>query len=183
MKAPIKNFFELQCKDLKGNPFLFSGLKDKKVILIVNVASQWGLTKEHYTNMGPAYDKWSSKGLEILGFPCNQFGKQEPGTPEEIEAFVRGKYNCTFPLMEKIDVNGPNTHPVYAFLKENSELYDQKTEKAEDISWNFAKFVVNHEGKVIKYLNPKVQAKTALEFIEDYLGKLWNYDLKISEFD
>ena len=99
--------------------------------MVTNVASEWGLTKEHYTSMGPAYDNWRSKGMEIIAFPCNQFGKQEPGTPEEIENFVRGKYNCHFPLMEKIEVNGENTHPVFAFLRNNSELYDQINEKVQ----------------------------------------------------
>jgi glutathione peroxidase len=121
--------------------------------------------------MGPAYDKWSSKGLEIIAFPCNQFGKQEPGTPEEIDAFIRDKYSCKFPIMEKVEVNGENTHPVYAFLRNNSELYDSKTDLTEEISWNFAKFIVSQEGKVLKYFNPKISAKTALEFMEEYIEK------------
>jgi len=79
---PVNNFSELQCRDLKGQPFSFQSLKEKKLIMVVNVASECGLTKDNYSHMAPSYDKWSSKGLEIIAFPCNQFGKQEPGTPE-----------------------------------------------------------------------------------------------------
>ena len=108
--------------------------------------------------MGVAYEKWKNSGLEILAFPCNQFGGQEAGTHEEIIEFVETNFHTTFPLMEKIEVNGENCHPLFAFLRNGSEeLFDPKTGKAQVIPWNFAKFFVNSDGKVIKYFNPKVK--------------------------
>lgn len=114
-----------------------------------------------HTELGP-------KGLEILGFPCNQFGAQEPGTEEEILNFASTTYGVKFPMFSKIDVNGGNAHNLYNFLKDNSEL--NKEGKTEDIPWNFAKFLVNKEGKVIKYYHPKVNPEEFRNVIEEELA-------------
>ena len=90
------------------------------------------------------YDNFSERGLEIYGFPCNQFGKQEPKGAEDIREFVK-QYEVTFPLLEKGEVNGDGAHPLYKYMRQNSSL------NGEDITWNFAKFLVNHEGKVVQY--------------------------------
>ena len=131
-----------------------------KVVLIVNVASKCGLTP-HYKGLQAMYDKYKEKGFEILGFPCNQFGGQEPGTAEEIQTFCSTKYNVTFPLFEKIDVNGP----------EQSPLYKKLTEKGGPIKWNFEKFVVGRDGKLVKRFGPRTEPgdKELVETIETAL--------------
>ena len=107
------------------------------------MASKWGLTDKNYKQLVQIYNQYSDQGLQILAFPCNQFGNQEPGSPQDIEDFARGKYGVQFPIFEKIDVNGKKTHPIYAYLRNNSQLYDAKKKTAKEIPWNFAKFLVN----------------------------------------
>ena len=120
-----------------------------KVLLIVNVASKCGLTPQ-YTALEKLYKEHHAAGLEVLGFPCNQFGGQEPGTEAEIQRFCTIQYDVTFPLFAKIDVNGASTHPLYAHLKS----LDTKPEGKGDVSWNFAKFLVDRRGEVIARFKP-----------------------------
>uniref|UniRef100_A0A7S3VYX9 Glutathione peroxidase n=1 Tax=Strombidinopsis acuminata TaxID=141414 RepID=A0A7S3VYX9_9SPIT len=115
------------------------------------------------------HEKYSSQGFEILAFPCNQFGGQEPGTNEEIQKYATDTWNAKFTFFEKCDVNGDNTHPVYKFLRNNSELYDDKKKSASEIPWNFAKFLVNQEGKVVKYFNSREDPNEAIPLIEKML--------------
>ena len=107
--------------------------------------------------MVKAHARWRKVGFEILAFPCNQFFGQESGSPEEINKFVKENFNVEFPVMEKIEVNGENTHPLFIYLRNNSELFDPKTNTAKVIPWNFAKFFFNSEGKVIKFFAPQVK--------------------------
>lgn len=118
--------------------------------LIVNVASECGLTKQ-YTELEALYQQFKDKGFAVIGIPCNQFGQQEPGTPQEIEEFTSQKYGVTFPLLEKIDVNGENRHPLY------QELTTVPNSEGEvgDITWNFEKFVVDKTGEKIVRFTPK----------------------------
>jgi len=116
-----------------------------KSLLIVNVASKCGFTSQ-YKGLQSLYEQYHSKGLEILGFPCNQFGSQEPGSHEDIQAFCETNYKITFPLLAKIDVNGANTHPLYTFLKKECP----GILGTESIKWNFTKFFINKDGKVVK---------------------------------
>lgn len=102
-------------------------LVGKKAILVVNVAQNWGLTKTNYTQMADIYNKYSESGLEILAYPCNQFNGQEPGTNQQIKEYATRDYHAKFPLMSKVEVNGPNACEVYQYLRKNSELYDEKT--------------------------------------------------------
>lgn len=120
-----------------------------KVLLIVNVASKCGLTPQ-YTALEKLYREQHAAGLEILGFPCNQFAGQEPGTEAEIQRFCTIHYDVTFPLFAKIDVNGASTHPLYALMKS----VDTKPDGAGDVSWNFAKFLVDRRGHVIARFSP-----------------------------
>ena len=92
--------------------------------------------------------------LQIVGSPCNQFKEQEPGTPQEISDFTKNKYGVTFPITEKIEVNGVNCHPLYSYLRQNSSLFDAKSGLTSEIQWNFGKFLVNGEGKVVNYYAP-----------------------------
>jgi glutathione peroxidase len=120
-----------------------------KVALVVNVASQCGLTPQ-YGGLEELYANFKDKGLVVLGFPCNQFGGQEPGTEGEIKTFCETKFGVTFPLFGKIDVNGPNRDPLYGFLTGEATAPDGPG----DIRWNFAKFLVDRQGKVIARFPP-----------------------------
>lgn len=122
-----------------------------KVILIVNTASRCGLTPQ-YEGLQALQDKFSAQGFSVLAFPCNQFGAQEPGDAEQIQTFCSSNYKVSFPLFAKLDVNGPNTHPLYAWLKANTP----GEEVGADIGWNFAKFLVGRDGKVIARYAPTV---------------------------
>lgn len=117
-----------------------------KALLIVNVASRCGFTK-HYAGMQKLHDTYAARGFAVLGFPCNQFGAQEPGTPDEIESFCSSKFGVTFPLFEKIEVKGPSQHPIYAELSAVADA----SGAAGDVTWNFEKFVVSAEGAVTRF--------------------------------
>ena len=118
-----------------------------KVLLIVNVASKCGFTSQ-YRDLQNLYTANQAKGLEILGFPCNQFGAQEPGSAEEIQKFCSANYGVTFPMFEKIDVNGDSTHPLYVYLKDQAPGILGTT----GVKWNFTKFVVSKDGQSITRL-------------------------------
>lgn len=109
-----------------------------KVSLVVNVASQCGFTDVNYKELEILYEKYREKGFVVLAFPCNQFGQQEPGTPSEISAIAHQKYHATFPIFEKVDVNGKNSHPLFQFLRGQFGM--------KQIPWNFQKFVVDQNG-------------------------------------
>ena len=120
-----------------------------QVLLVVNVASKCGFTPQ-YTGLEALYRKYKDSGFAVLGFPCDQFGHQEPGNEAEIQQFCSTKYEVSFPLFAKIDVNGPNTHPLYQFLKsEKSGLFG-----TEGIKWNFTKFLIDRAGNVVKRYAP-----------------------------
>jgi glutathione peroxidase len=118
-------------------------------ILVVNVASKCGLTPQ-YEGLQRLHDRFVEHGFTVAGFPCNQFGEQEPGTPEEITEFCSVNYGVTFPLFAKIDVNGPGRHPLYAEL---TEVADADGE-AGDIQWNFEKFLIGRDGRVLRRFRP-----------------------------
>jgi glutathione peroxidase len=122
-----------------------------KALLLVNVASKCGLTPQ-YTALEALHEKLAPRGFTVIGFPCNQFGGQEPGTPEQIETFCSTTYGVTFPLTEKIDVNGAGRHPIYGVLTAVADAAGQ----AGDIRWNFEKFVVSADGSKITRFGPQV---------------------------
>lgn len=146
--ATEKTVHDFTVKDIDGNEVALSKFKGK-VLLIVNVASKCGMTSSNYPELADVYEKYKAQGFEILAFPCNQFGGQEPGSNSEIKQFATTKYKAEFPIFDKIDVNGPNTAPVYEFLKKNSGglLGDL-------IKWNFEKFLVDKNGSVIQRYEP-----------------------------
>jgi glutathione peroxidase len=137
-----------------------------KALLVVNVASQCGLTPQ-YAGLQQLYDAYAARGLEVLAFPCNQFGSQEPGTADEIKAFCESSFGVTFPLFEKIDVNGPGRHPLYAEL---THVSDAKGHDG-DIRWNFEKFLISPEGEIVARFSPIVtpEAPELIEAIEAQL--------------
>jgi glutathione peroxidase len=120
-----------------------------KAVLIVNVASQCGLTPQ-YAGLQQLHEQYADKGFAVLGFPCNQFGAQEPGSPDEIASFCETSYGVTFPLFEKIEVNGEARHPLYEELTAHA---DDEGE-AGDIQWNFEKFLISRGGEVVRRFRP-----------------------------
>ena len=140
----------LELTRLDGSP---ASLKDfqGKLLLLVNVASRCGFTPQ-YAGLEKLYQTYGSRGLTVLGFPCNQFGEQEPGTAEEIANFCQVNYRVTFPLFAKIEVNGPNRHPLYARLTEAADFKG----RTGDIAWNFEKFLVSARGEVLGRFSTKV---------------------------
>ena len=137
------SIYDFTVKDINGNDVNLSDYKGK-VILAVNVASKCGFTPQ-YEGLEKIYKKYSDKGFVVLAFPCNQFGSQEPGTNEEIKEFCSTNFGVTFPLFDKIDVNGDNTHPLYVYLK--NEAPGSLNTKI--IKWNFTKFLIDKNGKVV----------------------------------
>jgi glutathione peroxidase len=120
-----------------------------KVLLIVNTASKCGFTPQ-YQGLEALYKKHQAQGLVILGFPCNQFGKQEPGDEQEIQSFCSTTYDVSFPMFSKIDVNGDNAHPLYQFLKQQAK----GLLGSENVKWNFTKFLVSRDGKTVERFAP-----------------------------
>ena len=127
-------------------------LKDKlgKVLLVVNTASKCGFTPQ-YDGLEKLYQQFKDKGFEVLGFPCNQFGAQEPGSADEIAEFCKVNFGVTFPLMAKIDVNGANASPLYDWMKKEAKGLMGST----SIKWNFTKFLIDREGNVVKRYGPQ----------------------------
>ena len=134
----------IELERLNGNKERITDYADK-VLLVINVASQCGFTSQ-YKELQDLYVKYHSQGLEILAFPCNQFGGQEPGTPQQIEAFCSTRFGVTFPVYQKTDVNGSNTHPLFEYLKTAAP----GLLGTEAIKWNFTKFLVNRNGLPVK---------------------------------
>lgn len=135
-------------KDIDRNDVSLSKFKGK-VLLIVNVASKCGLTTSNYKELSHVYEKYKTQGFEILAFPCNQFGGQEPGSNPEIKQFACTRFKAEFPIFDKVDVNGPGTAPVYQFLKSSAGGF-----LGELVKWNFEKFLVDKNGKVVERYPP-----------------------------
>ena len=140
----MRDIYQYSAVDYQGNEQAMSQYKGK-VILIVNTASACGFTPQ-YKSLQALYEKYADKGLVVLAFPCNQFKAQEPGTNSDIKDFCDLNFNITFPLFGKIDVNGDNTHPLYQYLKQEAT----GILGSQGIKWNFTKFLIGKNGKVIK---------------------------------
>ena len=149
--AAAQSFFDLKANDAQGNPVDFQEFKGK-VVLGVNVASQCGYTDRAYVGLQKLQKKYSAAGLVILAFPCNQFGEQEPLPAAEVETKMRAEYGSTFRFMEKVDVNGDGTHPVFDFMKEADSLSIRRTP---DVLWNFEKFLIDDKGQTIARFSPR----------------------------
>ncbi|XP_008794200.1 probable phospholipid hydroperoxide glutathione peroxidase isoform X1 [Phoenix dactylifera] len=155
---------DLTVKDAGGNDVDLSIYKGK-VLLIVNVASQCGLTNSNYTELSTLYERYKDKGLEILAFPCNQFGAQEPGTNEQILDFACTRFKAEYPIFDKVDVNGGNAAPIYKFLKSRKgSLFGS------GIKWNFTKFLVDKEGHVVDRYAPTTSPLSFEKKIKKLLG-------------
>ena len=168
IKAKLNNGEEISLENYKG-----------KTLLIISSATGCGFTPQ-YDDLQDMYDELKEKGLEILDFPCNQFANQAPGSDEEIASFCSGRYGITFPLFQKIEVNGENAHPLFVYLKEQEVKQDKsfkvkmlskfsKTSKTNDIHWNFTKFLVNKDGEVIARFEPTKSMKDVKKAVEEIL--------------
>jgi glutathione peroxidase len=156
----LPNFSFNQINGTPDNLQNYSG----KVLLIVNVASKCGFTNQ-YSELEFLYQAHHSEGLEIMAFPCNQFGGQEPGSPEQIQSFCESNYSVTFPIFEKIEVNGSNTHPFYDFLKNAAPGLLGTTA----IKWNFTKFLISKDGLQIKRYASATSPKEIMADIKEIL--------------
>ena len=149
LAANAESIYDIKLKDIDGKDTTLAAYKGK-AILIVNVASKCGYTKQ-YAGLETTYQKYKDKGFVVLGFPCNQFNGQEPGTNEEIKQFCSSKYGVTFPLFDKIEVNGANRNPLYVALAGKDSPFPG------DIRWNFNKFLVGKDGKILKRFDSGVK--------------------------
>ncbi|GLJ09915.1 hypothetical protein SUGI_0118150 [Cryptomeria japonica] len=155
---------DFNVKDIKGNDVSLTTYKGK-VLLIVNVASHCGLTTSNYQEMNELYIKFKDQGFEIVGFPCNQFAAQEPGTNEEIAAIACTRFKANFPIFDKVDMNGDNAAPVYKFLKScRGGIFD------ENIRWNFSKFLIDKDGNVFDRYAPITSPLNIEKDIKKLLG-------------
>ena len=181
-----QNVYDFTVKDRRGNDVSLTEYKGK-VLLIVNTATRCGFTPQ-YEELEALYKNYKDKGLEILDFPCNQFGEQAPGTEEEIHQFCTLNFGTEFPQFKKIEVNGENELPLYTFLKSQKgfkgfdlehkigKLLDEMLSKADpeyaskpDIKWNFTKFLIDREGNVVERYEPTTDIKIIEEAINQLL--------------
>ena len=159
----MPSIYDFTVNDIHGKPVKLDRYRDR-VMLVVNTASNCGFTPQ-YKGLEALYEKFHGKGLEILGFPCNQFGGQEPGSEQEIAQFCELNYGVTFPLFAKVDVNGEHAAPVYKYLKsEKPGLLG-----SEAIKWNFTKFLVDRNGNVVKRYAPNEEPAAIAGDIEKAL--------------
>jgi glutathione peroxidase len=159
----MSTIYQYSAENNKNETIALSEFSDK-VLLIVNTASNCGFTPQ-YQGLQSVYDNFKSQGFEVLAFPCNQFKKQESGTNEEIKQFCDLRFNIKFPLFNKVDVNGQNSLPLFTYLKQQAPgLLGSKS-----IKWNFTKFLVNREGKVIKRYAPTTKPEDISADIEKLL--------------
>ncbi len=160
MSTLAANVYDFEAQTLEGTPTPLAAYRGK-VILIVNTASKCGFTPQ-FAGLESLYETYKDRGLVVLGFPCNQFGAQEPGNAEEIASFCSLTYDVTFPMMAKIDVNGPRAHPLYVWLKSRKK----GLLGSEAVKWNFTKFLVSRTGEVIGRFGPTVEPKSLEKAIE-----------------
>jgi glutathione peroxidase len=161
----VSSIYDFSADSLSGTPVNLEQYRGK-VLLIVNTASECGFTPQ-YKGLEALYRQFRDKGVEVLGFPCNQFGKQEPGTAEQIGTFCTENYAVSFPLFSKIDVNGADAHPLYRHLKNKAP----GVLGTEAIKWNFTKFLVKKDGTVYKRYAPQTKPEEITADIEKLLAE------------
>lgn len=159
----MSNAYEFEAVSLEGRPVAL-GQYAGQVMLVVNTASECGFTPQ-YAGLQSLYSKYRDRGLVVLGFPCNQFGAQEPGTADQIGSFCERNYGVGFPMFQKIEVNGDGAHPLYRWLKNNAPgvLGTQR------IKWNFTKFLLDRQGRVVKRYAPMTRPEQLEKDIEALL--------------
>jgi glutathione peroxidase len=169
MAETAQSVYEFSARLLDGRVVSMSEFKGR-VLLIVNTASQCGFTPQ-YAGLEKLYQTYKSRGLEVLGFPCNQFGAQEPGTAEQIGEFCERNYGISFPMFGKIEVNGSNAHPLYQFLRRSKPGIFGPVASG-SIKWNFTKFLVDGSGKVVARYGSPTRPESLAKPIEKLLGDI-----------
>jgi glutathione peroxidase len=159
----MSNVYDFTATSLEGKPVTLRDYEGK-VLLIVNTASECGFTPQ-YAGLEAMYQKYRDRGLTVLGFPCNQFGAQEPGTSDEIGSFCQTNYGVSFPMFEKIDVNGEGAHPLYRWLKSSAK----GLLGSEAIKWNFTKFLIDRQGNVVDRFAPTTKPEDLKSNVEALL--------------
>ena len=159
----MNNIYDIHIKDSSSKEVSMSKFEGK-TLLIVNVASKCGLTPQ-YKGLQTLYEEYKDRNFVVLGFPCNQFGGQEPGTDQEISEFCDINYSVTFPIFSKIKVNGPEAHPLFKLLKSDKPGIF----RTQSIKWNFTKFLINSNGKIVERFSPRVEPKYIRKEIEKIL--------------
>ncbi len=154
----MATIYDYHANTIKGTPVQLKDYEGQ-VVVIANTASECGLTPQ-YEGLQKLYEQYKDRGLVVLGFPCNQFGGQEPGTSTDIQSFCSLNYGVTFPMFEKVDVKGPNAHPLFVHLTGGD---------GELVPWNFTKFLIGKDGKLVKRFEPPVQPADMTEDIEALL--------------
>ena len=162
----MQPIYHIMCQSITGEEQALS-IYQGKVLLIVNTASRCGFTPQ-FQGLEQLYQQYQSRGFEILGFPCNQFGHQEPGSHEEIFTFCQTHYNVTFPMFAKIEVNGSNTHPLYRHLKNEAPGVLGST----TIKWNFTKFLIDQSGAVKQRFSPPTRAEDIAPAIQQLFDSI-----------
>ena len=160
----MPDLYGFSARTLAGKEFELEQYRGK-VVLVVNTASQCGMTPQ-YAGLEALHRKFEAKGLAVLGFPCNQFGNQEPGGADEIASFCQKNYGVSFQMFDKIEVNGGNAHPLYQWLRREAP----GVLGSEAIKWNFTKFLVGRDGKVVKRFAPQTEPKSLEADIENQLA-------------
>ncbi len=162
-RGSTMSIYDFTANDIDGNPVSLDTYRGK-VLLIVNTASKCGFTPQ-YQGLEALHREYADRGFEVLGFPCNQFGGQEPGDEQEIREFCSLTYDVSFPMFEKVDVNGKHAHPLFDYLKSQ-----QKGFLTDGIKWNFTKFLINRDGEVVKRYAPTDKPESLRADIEALLG-------------
>jgi glutathione peroxidase len=162
---PAASLYDISIDHLEGGTTTLGAHAADKVALVVNTASRCGLTPQ-YAGLEALYRKYKDRGFVVLGFPSNQFGAQEPGTAKEIASYCTTKYEVSFPLFAKTDVNGPQAHPLYQQLKDAQP----GEQSSPNIEWNFAKFLIDRKGQVIARYDPRTAPEELVDDIERALG-------------
>jgi len=160
----MTNIYQFEAELLEGENKSFSDYEGK-VLLIVNTASKWGFTPQ-FAGLEKVYEKYKDQGLEVLGFPCNQFGGQDPGTNEQIGTYCQRNYGVSFPMFAKVNVKGPEAHVIFRYLTNNS-----KGILGSGIKWNFTKFLINKKGEVINRYAPTTKPEDIEQDIEKALAE------------
>jgi glutathione peroxidase len=151
----VSDLLDVPLATLQGEPTTLGALTGGRPALLVNVASRCGLTPQ-YTQLEALQEEYGKRGFTVIGVPCNQFGGQEPGTADEIAEFCSATYGVTFPMTEKVDVNGPQAHPLYQRLTTVADADG----KAGDVAWNFEKFVLSPDGSVLGRIRPRTEPES-----------------------
>ena len=159
----MKTFYDFEAKNLNGKTVSMKEYQGKTIV-VVNTASKCGLTPQ-YAGLEKLYQNYKHQGLIILGFPCNQFQNQEPGTSDDIKEFCQVNYGVSFPMFEKIEVNGKNAHPIFKYLKSNlpGGIFGDR------IKWNFTKFLINNKGIPVKRFSPTTKPEKMEKIIQELL--------------